>query len=107
MRVSLRALELQEQVAARIAQDQVETITADVHQIAVAGGGIVVAERILPGSRAEAVHIIARAADEGVVASAAIQGVIAGAAGEGVGSTVASEYVGQGVARAVDGTRPR
>ena len=98
-----RPVELHPQIASGVAEDKVETITADVYAVTVTRGRVVFAERILPRSRAEAVHIIAGATNEGVIAGAAIEGVIASVAGEGIRGAVASEDVVGGIPRAVDG----
>src|SRR5262245_57502125 len=98
-----RPMKLHQQIASGVAEDEVEMITADVHEVTVTRGRIVLAERILPRSRAEAVHIIAGATNEGVIAGAAIERVMAGVADESVGRSVADEDVVEGVARAVDG----
>ena len=96
-------MELHQQIASGVAEDEVETITADVHEVTVTRGRIVLVERILPCSRAEAVHIIAGATDEGVIAGAAIERVMAGVAGEGVRGAVAREDIAGGIPCAVDG----
>src|SRR5215475_2544794 len=96
-----RPMELHQQIASGVAEDEVEMITANVHEVTVTRGRIVLAERILPRSRAEAVHIIAGTTNEGVIAGAAIERVIAGVAGEGVRGAVASEDVVGGIPCAV------
>ena len=98
-----RPMELHQQMASGVAEDEVETITADVHEVTVPRRRIVLAERILPGSRAEAVHIIAGATNEGVIAGAAIERIIASVADEGVRGAVASEDIVGGIPHAVDG----
>ena len=98
-----RPMELHQQIASGVAEDEVETITADVHEVTVTRGRIVLAERILPCSRAEAVHIIAGATHEGVIAGAAIERVMAGVAGEGIRGAVAREDIAGGIPCAVDG----
>src|SRR5215831_1969621 len=97
------AMKLQQQIASGVAEDEVETITADVHEVTVTRGRIVLADLILPCSRAEAVHIIAGATHEGVITGAAIEGVIAGVAGESVRGAVASEDIAGAIPGAVDG----
>ena len=95
-------MELHQQIASGVAEDEVETITADVHEVTVTRGRIVLVKRILPCSRAKAVHIIAGATDEGVIAGAAIERVIPGVAGEGVAGAAREDIAG-GIPRAVDG----
>ena len=84
-----RPMEVHAQIRSCVAKDEVQTITAEVNEVTVAGGCIILAECILPSSRAEAIHIVARPTDEGVVAGAAIEAVMAGVASEGIGGTVA------------------
>jgi len=98
-----RPMELHQQVGAGVAEDEVQTIAADLDEVTVAGSGIVVADCILSLPWTEAVHIITRPADEGIIASAAIEGVVASIASKDVGGTVASEDVVEGVAGPVDG----
>jgi len=96
-------MELHLQIASGVAEDEVETITADVHEVTVTCGRIVLVERIMPCSRAEVVHIIAGATHEGVIAGAAVERVIPGVAGESVRGAVAREDIAGGIPRAVDG----
>src|SRR5262245_9030358 len=77
-------MELHLQIAPGVAEDEVETITADVHEVTVTCGRIVLVERIMPCSRTEIVHIIAGATHEGVIAGAAIERVIASVTGESI-----------------------
>ncbi len=92
-----RPMELHQQVGACVAEDEVQTIAADVDEVTVAGGGIVLADGILSLTRAEAVHIIARPTDEGVIARAAVECIIPRIAGEGVRGAVARQDVGEGI----------
>src|SRR5215510_9005688 len=92
-------MELHLQIASGVAEDEVETITADVYEVTVTCSRIVLVERIMPCSRAEIVHIITGATHEGVIADAAIERVIASVTGESIRSAVAREDIAGSIPR--------